>query len=260
MGALDGRVALVTGGATKIGRGVAEALAADGAHVVVADIDETGFEALAPGIDAEVADITDDARLAGLVAGIVERHGALDIVVNLAATYLDNGADTSREDWLTALNVNLVSTAMVVAAARPHLAASGHGAVVNVTSISSSVAQTGRWVYPVSKAAIVQLTRAQALDLAGDGIRVNSVSPGWTWSNVIEAVAGGDLAKADRVAAPFHMLGRLGRPEELGRVIAFLASDLASVVTGADWAADGGYSALGPEQRTPAIPLLAAED
>ena len=77
---------------------------------------------------------------------------------------------------------------------------------------------------------------------------------------MIESVAGGDLAKADRVAAPFHMLGRLGRPEELGRVIAFLASDLASVVTGADWAADGGYSALGPEQRTPAIPLLAAED
>ena len=158
MGALDGRVALVTGGATKIGRGVAEALAADGAHVVVADIDETGFEALAPGIDAEVADITDDARLAGLVAGIVERHGALDIVVNLAATYLDNGADTSREDWLTALNVNLVSTAMVVAAARPHLAASGHGAVVNVTSISSSVSRGLVWVRRAGVFVVVEAT------------------------------------------------------------------------------------------------------
>ena len=86
---------------------------------------------------------------------------------------------------------------------------------------------------------------------------MNSVSPGWTWSNVIESVSGGDLAHADRVAANFHMLGRLGRPEEIGQVVAFLASDAASFVTGADYAVDGGYSSLGPEQRDPAIPLLA---
>lgn len=257
MAQLTNRVALVTGGATKIGRGVVDALRDEGAQVVVADIDADGIMLLATDVDAQRCDITDDAQLSTLVSGIIDRHGGLDIVVNLAATYLDNGADTSRADWLSALNVNLVSGVRVTAEARPHLAKSGHGAVINFSSISSSVAQTGRWVYPVSKAAIVQLTKLQAIDLADDGIRVNSVSPGWTWSNVIEEVSGGDIDHADHVAANFHMLGRLGRPEELGRVVAFLASDSASFVTGADWAVDGGYSALGPEQRSPAIPLLA---
>lgn len=256
---LDGRTALVTGGATKIGLGVAEVLKAQGATVVVADIDREGLANVPEGIEAQVCDITDDAAVEALVAGIVERHGGLDTVVNLAATYLDEGGDTSRADWLRALDVNLVSAVRVAAIARPHLAASGQGAIVNFTSISSKVAQTGRWVYPVSKAALVQLTRSQALDLAADGIRVNSVSPGWTWSNIMDGLSGGDLDKTDRVAAPFHILGRVNRPEEIGNVVAFLASPLASGVTGADYAVDGGYSAIGPEQREPTIPLLAAE-
>ncbi|WP_427870793.1 SDR family oxidoreductase [Leucobacter luti] len=257
MPSLTGKVALVTGGATKIGRGVAEVLRDEGATVVVADIDSAGLDALPADLDPQLVDIADDGQVATLIAGIVDRHGGLDVVVNLAATYLDNGAETSREDWLTGLNVNLVSAARVAELARPHLAKSGKGAIVNFASISSSAAQTGRWVYPVSKAAIVQLTRLQAIDYAGDGIRANSVSPGWTWSNVIEGVSEGNLEHADSVAAKFHMLGRLGRPEEVGRVVAFLASDAASFVTAADYAVDGGYASLGPEGREPAIPLLA---
>ncbi|MBL3698765.1 SDR family oxidoreductase [Leucobacter luti] len=257
MPSLTGKVALVTGGATKIGRGVIDVLRQDGATVVAADIDRAGLAQLDAGVDARECDITDDAQLDALVAGVIERHGRLDVLVNLAASYLDNGAETSRADWLAGLNVNLVSCARLTEIARPQLARSGAGAVVNFSSISSSVAQTGRWVYPVSKAAIVQLTRLQALDYAADGIRVNSVSPGWTWSNIIEEVSGGDIERADRVAASFHMLGRLGRPEEVGRVVSFLASDDASFVTGADYAVDGGYAGLGPEQRDPAIPLLA---
>lgn len=260
---LDGRVAVVTGGATLVGHGVVRALHEEGATVVVVDIDADGardiVDALGDRVDVIVADITDDARVDRLVAGVVSTHGGLDILVNLACSYLDDGADTDREGWLRAFDVNVISAVMMTRAARPALAASGRGSVVNFTSISSKVAQTGRWVYPATKAALVQVTRSMAMDLAADGIRVNSVSPGWTWSKVMDTLSQGDRARTDRVAAPFHLTGRVGEPVEVGRVVAFLASDAASVVTGADWAADGGYSAMGPEQAVAAIPRLVPE-
>jgi NAD(P)-dependent dehydrogenase (short-subunit alcohol dehydrogenase family) len=152
--------------------------------------------------------------------------------------------------------VNVASAAMLAQAVRPHMVKRGGGSIVNLTSISSKVAQIGRWTYPVSKAAMVQLTRNMAMDFAPDHIRVNSVSPGWTWSAIMDSLSGGNRQKTDAVAAPFHLTQRVGDPREVARVIAFLCSDASSVVTGADWAADGGYSAMGPEQATPAIPLL----
>ncbi|WP_432557763.1 SDR family oxidoreductase [Granulicoccus sp. GXG6511] len=251
---LAGRTAIVTGGATLVGHGVVRALHDRGAKVIVVDIDAEGAQPLVDelGVRFVELDITDDTA----VAGLLDDLPALDILVNLACTYLDDGAATTRQDWLTAFNVNVVSALQLALAARAKLAASGHGAIVNFTSISSSVAQTGRWVYPACKATLVQVTRSMAMDFAADGIRVNSVSPGWTWSKVMDALSGGDRDKTDRVAAPFHLTGRVGDPVEVGRVVAFLASDAASVVTGADWAADGGYSAMGPEQAVPAIPKL----
>ena len=259
-GSLDGRVAIVTGGSTLVGHGVVRALHEQGATVVVADIDTEGGQAIADELGAGVSfanvDITDDAAVNALVAEVTGQHGSLDILVNLACTYLDDGADTDRASWLTALNVNVVSAVMVTKAARPALAASGHGAVVNFTSISSKIAQTGRWVYPACKSALVQITRSMAMDFAGDKIRVNSVSPGWTWSKIMDTLSEGNRERTDAVAAPFHFTGRVGDPIEVGRVVAFLVSDDASVVTGADWAADGGYSAMGPEQAVPAIPQL----
>lgn len=255
---LEGKRAIVTGGATLFGAAVAATMAAHGARVIVADIDEAGGErsARACGGAFVRTDLTDDADVTALLEAARTGLGGLDVLVNLACSYGDEGPATSRGQWLATLDVNLVSAAVLSVAARPMLAEGGRGAIVNLTSISSKVAQTGRWAYPVSKAAMVQLTRNMAMDFAPDGIRVNSVSPGWTWSAIMDSLTGGDRARTDRVAAPFHLTRRVGDPAEVAQVVSFLASDLASVVTGADWAADGGYSAMGPERAEPAIPLL----
>lgn len=257
---MRGKSAIVTGGATLIGAGVVRALHQAGVRVLVADINAEAGQALADelgdGVLFSRTDITDDAQVAACVALAADRHGGVNYLVNLACSYLDDGIASPREDWLASLNVNLVSAVMVLKAVRPHFQQAGGGAVVNFTSISSGVAQTGRWLYPVGKAAMVQLTRSMAMDLAGEGVRVNSVSPGWTWSAIMDQLTGGDRAKTDRVAAPFHLLRRVGDPAEVANVVLFLCSDLASFVTGADYACDGGYSAMGPESYEPAIPKL----
>lgn len=261
MQALRNKVAIVAGGATLIGEHVVRALAEAGAAVTIADIDHAKGERiaaeLAPAVRFRHTDLTDDAGIAATVAATAQAAGGIDILVNVACSYVDDGPASTRAQWLQALEVNVVGAAMMLQAVRPHMVARGGGAVVNFGSISGKIAQSGRWLYPVSKAAVLQLTRNAAVDLARDNIRVNAVSPGWTWSSVIEQLSGGDRDKADLVAAPFHALGRLGRPEEVAQAVLFLCSDASSFVTGADLAVDGGYSAMGPEQADQPIARLA---
>jgi NAD(P)-dependent dehydrogenase (short-subunit alcohol dehydrogenase family) len=259
-GSLSGKVGLVTGGATILGQGVVTSLADGGARVCVLDVADAGQQVV-DGLGRDDVrflhtDVTDDAALSAAFADTLSTWGRIDFLVNLACRYDDHGAESTRAQWGSALEVNLISAARAATLVRPLMAQTGGGAIVNISSVSSKVAQAGRWVYPASKAALVQLTRSMALDLAADGIRVNSVSPGWTWSAVMDSLSGSDRVKTDRVAAPFHVLGRVADAVEVGAVVAFLCGDTAAFVTGADWAADGGYSSLGPEQGLSAIPQL----
>lgn len=259
MQGLTGKTAIISGGATLIGEAIVDAFHEANTNVVIADIDDAKGEALANRYGDDVifirTDLTKDEDITALVDTTAETFGGVDFLVNVACSYLDNGAESTRAEWMESFNVNVVGSVMLMQAARPHLA-KAKGAIVNFGSISSRVAQTGRWLYPVSKAAILQLTRNQAMDLAPDGIRVNAVSPGWTWSAIMDQLTEGDRAKTDRVAAPYHLLGRVGDPDEVAQSVLFLCSDHASFITGTDIRVDGGYTAMGPEQAVPAIPKL----
>lgn len=259
MEGLHGKVAIITGGAQSLGAEVVRSFHKAGTKVAIADIAEAPGAALAEelgdGAIFQKTDIARDRDIQLLVERTAKTFGRVDFLVNIACTYLDDGMSSPREDWLTSYNVNVVGHVMLMQTALPHLKKRG-GAIVNFSSISGRVAQTGRWLYPVTKAAIAQLTRNQALDLAPFKIRVNSVSPGWIWCRLMSEVSNDDKAKTSRVAAPFHMLGRVGEGREVAETVMFLCSDHASFITGTDVAVDGGYGAMGPEQGVPAISKL----
>ena len=257
---LKGKTAIVTGGADSIGLAVTRALHAAEVNVVVAARSQDKGEAVAAelgdGVRYHRCDIGNDSDINSLVATTNEAFGGIDYVVTVACVYDDDGAGSSREQWQNTFNVNVAGGALLVQKALPYLKKSSGAAVVNFGSISARISQANRWTYPVSKAAIHQLTRSQALDLAADGIRVNTVSAGITWSAPVAGLTQNNRSLADEVVAEYQPLGRLVEAEEVADAVLFLCSDNASFITGADLPVDGGYSALGPEGRVSCMQVM----
>ena len=260
MSSMSGKVAIVTGASTLIGQGVVRALNSEGAKVVMADIAIEDGEALASelgeGVTFVETDVTDDGALDALIAASVDTYGGIDYLVNLASTYMDEGVNSSRQVWQDSLNINLISGQVLASKVAPEMEKRGGGSIVNFASISGKVAQPGRMTYSAAKAAIIAITRNAAMQLQPMNIRVNSISPGWIWSNIMKMVTNDDRAKTDGVAAPLHMLGRTGDPEEVGNAVVFLCSDKASFITGTDLAVDGGYTAMGSERMEDQVSKL----
>lgn len=252
---LTGKVVLVSGATQGLGTDIATRFHASGAGVVVLGRDIVNGEAIAAKLGDRAIfqpmDIRDDSSIAAAVDRALGRFGRIDFLVNNACIYLDEGLDSTREQWAKTLDVNVIGAAILTKAVMPHLP-DGQGAIVNITSVGGRFGAANRALYPASKAALAQFTRNAAATLAPRGIRALSVTPAWTWSPALEARAG-SVERADAVAARLHPLGRAGRGEDVADAVLFACSDMARFITGTDIAVDGGFTMLGPDQgRSPA--------
>jgi NAD(P)-dependent dehydrogenase (short-subunit alcohol dehydrogenase family) len=248
-----GKVAIVTGGASGIGRAVVEELCKEGAAVAFTGISDIGKDT-ANGLTAAgfkalflKGDMADEAFCRRVVRETLKAFGAIHYLVNNAFSFTARGLEATRADWERVLQVGPMAYATLAAECAPHMKQAGGGAIVNMSSISAFIAQPNRWTYNAAKGAVHTLTKCMALDLAPYGIRVNSVSPGWIWTREVDRAAGGDRRRWEPVWGRFHMLERCGEPVECAGPILFLLSDDASFVTAADLPIDGGYQGLGSE-------------
>jgi NAD(P)-dependent dehydrogenase (short-subunit alcohol dehydrogenase family) len=248
---LAGKASIVTGGARGIGRGIAEVFAEAGAAVAILDrdVDAGSATALELGLLFVEADVSDESSVERAVAAAVSELGALHVLVNNAAVFVLKGLEATVEDWQQVMAVNIMGPALVAKHAVPHIRQAGGGAIVNIGSVSSFIAQPGMLTYNATKAAIAEMTRCLALDLADDGIRVNTVCPGATWSSQVQRMAAERGLSREQAALEPNLgaeqiIKRIADPREIGYAALFLASDEASFVTGAHLMVDGGWTAL----------------
>jgi NAD(P)-dependent dehydrogenase (short-subunit alcohol dehydrogenase family) len=250
---LNGKTALVTGAASGIGRATVVKFAAEGARIVAADINPEALGSLqaeAGVVDVVAGDVSCRADTQAMVDVAVERLGRLDILVNSAGITprtVDPQADFEAR-WEAVMRVNAKGTMMMCHAAVTAMRAGGGGSIINLASIMGLVGyptslpfSDGFSAYPHSKGAVVQLTRDMGVRLAQEGIRVNAVCPGFVYTALTENVTEDEAVHQQM--RQLHPAGRMGHPEEIANVIAFLASDEASFVAGAVWPVDGGYTA-----------------
>lgn len=252
MGRVSGKVAVVTGGASGIGKEACLLLAKEGAKVVVADMDSSGAsvaEEISRSGEAIFLklDVSEEASVEKAFAEAHDRFGRVDILVNNAAiTGVKKPThEIMSEEWDRVMDVNVKGVFYCTKHAIAYMKAAGGGSIINIASVIGMVAYTAAPAYVASKAAVRLMSKTDALIYAKDGIRVNAIVPGYIWTPLIENAlkAKGDVDAGKKALEALHPLGHLGEPLDIAYAVLYLASDESKFVTGSDLVIDGGYTA-----------------
>lgn len=253
VGRVDGKIALITGAGSGIGRAMTVLFAREGAAVLAADVNQAGADETVRLVrdaggraEALKADVSRSADVQAMIAGCLQAFGRIDVLCNNAGIgSTQTVVDTPEEVWSRVFEVNVTGTFLGCKYAIPHMIEAGGGAIVNTASVAGLVGIKNRAAYCASKGAVVLLTKSIALDYVNEGIRCNCVCPGTVGSPWVErllAVASDPAAERASLEARQPM-GRLGTPEEIAEAALYLASDAASFVTGSELVIDGGWTA-----------------